>query len=104
MLGAAIMENPLLPRESGQFVAGCSRDVFVEGSGVQKVAEMLYSLRNSDDLSASGWKKANPLAPTSTSDQGSLSVRKLLSLIHGFCPLEKISKIIYESFLPIFFF
>uniref|UniRef100_A0A3B4WDU3 Queuosine 5'-phosphate N-glycosylase/hydrolase n=1 Tax=Seriola lalandi dorsalis TaxID=1841481 RepID=A0A3B4WDU3_SERLL len=57
------METPLLPRESGQFVAERSRDVFVEEEGVQKVAEMLYTLRHSDCLTASGWKMANPLAP-----------------------------------------
>ncbi len=69
----SIMEPPLLPRESGRFIAERSRDVFVEEEGVQKVAEMLYSLRHSDDLTASGWKKANPLAPEPTSDQGSLT-------------------------------
>lgn len=67
-----IMEPPLCPRESGQFIAERSKDVFVEEEGVQKVAEMLYNLRHSDDLTASGWKKANPLAPEPTSDQGSL--------------------------------
>uniref|UniRef100_A0A3Q0R424 Queuosine 5'-phosphate N-glycosylase/hydrolase n=1 Tax=Amphilophus citrinellus TaxID=61819 RepID=A0A3Q0R424_AMPCI len=65
------MEKPLLPRESGQFIAERSRDVFVEDEGVEKMAEVLYSLRHSDDLTASGWKKANPLAPAPTSDQGS---------------------------------
>lgn len=66
------METPLLPRESGQFIAERSRDVFVEEKGVHKVAEMLYALRHSESLTASGWKEANPLAPTPTSDQGSL--------------------------------
>lgn len=65
------METPLLPRESGQFIAERSRDVFVEEEGVQKVAEMLYTLRLSDALTANGWKMANPLAPAPTSDQGS---------------------------------
>lgn len=69
------MEAPLFPRESGQFIAERSRDVFVEDEGVQKAAEMLYGLRHSDDLTASGWKKANPLAPEPTSDQGSLPPR-----------------------------
>ncbi|XP_055367976.1 queuosine salvage protein isoform X2 [Betta splendens] len=63
------MEAPLFPRESGQFIAERSQDVFVEDEGVQKVAEMLFTLRHSDDLTASGWKKANPLAPAPTSDQ-----------------------------------
>ncbi|CAJ1068940.1 queuosine salvage protein [Xyrichtys novacula] len=67
--GAVNMEPPLCPRESGQFIAERSQDVFVKEEGVQKVAEMLYSLRNSDELTASGWKKANPLAPAPNSDQ-----------------------------------
>lgn len=65
------MEPLLFPRESGQFVAEQSQDVFVEEEGVRKVAQMLYALRGSDELSASGWKMANPLAPAPTSDQGS---------------------------------
>lgn len=68
-----IMDSPLLPRESGQFIAERSRDVFVEEEGVTKVAEMLYSLRHDDVLTASCWKTANPLAPAPTSDQGSPS-------------------------------
>ena len=71
----SVMEPPLFPRESGQFIAERSRDVFVEEEGVQKVAEMLFNLRHTDDLTASGWKKANPLAPVPTSDQGSLNSR-----------------------------
>ncbi|KAM3868408.1 queuosine 5'-phosphate N-glycosylase/hydrolase [Diretmus argenteus] len=63
------MEPPLSPRESGQFVAERSRDVFVEEEGVRRVAEMLYTLRHSEELTASGWKKANPLAPAPMSDQ-----------------------------------
>ncbi|XP_053726136.1 queuosine salvage protein [Synchiropus splendidus] len=63
------MESPLPPRESGQFVAERSLDVFVEEAGVRAAAEMLYALRHSEDLSASGWKKANPLAPEPCSDQ-----------------------------------
>lgn len=59
------MEPPPSPRESGQFIAERSRDVLVDDEGVQTVAEMLYRLRHSDELTASGWKKANPLAPTS---------------------------------------
>lgn len=66
------MTKPLFPRESGRFVAERSQDVFIEDAGVQKVAEMLYDLRHSDALTASGWKQANPLAPAPTSDQGSL--------------------------------
>lgn len=65
------MEPHLFPRESGQFIAERSRDVFVEQGGVQKVAEMLYNLRHSDDMTVSSWKKANPLAPAPNSDQGS---------------------------------
>lgn len=68
---ASLMETRLFPRESGQFIAEHSQDVFVEEEGVQKVAEMLFTLRHSEDLTASGWKNANPLAPAPTSDQGS---------------------------------
>jgi len=67
------MERPLPPRESGLFVAARSQDVFVEEEGVRRAAEMLYALRHSEELTASGWKKANPLAPRDTVDQGSLS-------------------------------
>ena len=74
---ASIMEPPLYPRESGQFVAERSLDVSVEEEGVQKAAEMLYTLRHSDELTASGWKKANPLAPAPTSDQGSSVSREM---------------------------
>ncbi|XP_068167409.1 queuosine 5'-phosphate N-glycosylase/hydrolase [Antennarius striatus] len=63
------MNSSLSPRESGQFIAERSQDVFVEAQGVQKVAEILYKLRHSDSLTASGWKKANPLAPAPTSDE-----------------------------------
>lgn len=63
------MAAPLFPRESGQFIAERSKDVSVEEEGVQKAAEMLYSLRHTDHLNATGWKKANSLAPVATSDQ-----------------------------------
>ncbi|XP_010875081.2 queuosine salvage protein [Esox lucius] len=63
------MEAPLNPRESGRFVAEHSQDVFVEEEGMQRLAEMLFALRKSEELTASGWKKANPLAPSPTSDQ-----------------------------------
>lgn len=96
------MEKPLLPRESGQFIAERSRDVFVEDEGVQKVVEMLYSLRHSDDLTASGWKKANPLAPEPTSDQGSVprpSLTEYLSLYTVLCKsLERPSHVFIFCF------
>ncbi|CAG5923701.1 unnamed protein product [Menidia menidia] len=76
-----MMEKPLLPRESGQFVAEHSRDVSVVDAGVQKVAEMLYDLRHSDALTASGWKTANPLAPAPTSDQGSFYQHQALNWV-----------------------
>lgn len=68
------MDAPLFPRESGQFIAERSKDVSVQDDGVQKVADMLYNLRNTDHLNATGWKKANPLAPAATSDQVSREV------------------------------
>ncbi|CAL8328763.1 unnamed protein product [Arctogadus glacialis] len=66
------MDRPLPPLESGRFVAARSQDVFVDVEGVHRAAEMLYALRHSEELTASGWKKANPLAPRDTADQGSV--------------------------------
>ncbi len=63
------MEKPLSPRESGQFVAERSRDVFVDEDGVKRVAQMIYDLRESEEFTASGWKKMNPLAPPPDSDE-----------------------------------
>lgn len=68
---AVLMESPLPPRESGKYIAERSQDVSVEDGGVQRVAEMLYNLRHGDSLTATFWKKANPLAPTHSSDQAS---------------------------------
>ena len=62
------MEEPMSPRESGQWVAELSRDVFIEEEGVRRAAEMLYALRDSDVFTPQGWKKMNPLAPTFDSD------------------------------------
>ncbi|RXN31019.1 UPF0553 C9orf64-like protein [Labeo rohita] len=63
------MEKPLSPRESGQFVAERSRDVFVDEDGVKRVAQMIYELRESEEFTASGWKMMNPLAPSPDSDE-----------------------------------
>lgn len=63
------MEKPLSPRESGQFVAERSRDVFVDEDGVKRVAQMIYELRDSEEFTASGWKMMNPLAPSPDSDE-----------------------------------
>lgn len=62
------MEQTLSPRESGRFVSERSRDVFVDEDGVKRVAQMIYELRDSDEFTASGWKKMNPLAPSPDSD------------------------------------
>lgn len=62
------MEQPLSPRDSGQYVAERSRDVIVDEEGVRKVAEMLYALRYSREFSPSGWKMMNPLAPSFDKD------------------------------------
>ncbi|XP_059194176.1 queuosine salvage protein isoform X2 [Centropristis striata] len=88
-IGQCIMEPPLLPRESGQFIAERSQDVFVEDEGVQKVAEMLYNLRHSDALTTSGWKKANPLAPATTSDQALNWVFVVDTMNFSFWPEEE---------------
>lgn len=58
-----------MPRESGQYVAERSRDVFVDEEGVKKVAEMLYTLRDSEAFTASGWKMMNSLAPSPDTDE-----------------------------------
>lgn len=71
LMFAVLMESPLPPRESGKYIAERSQDVSVEDGGVQRVAEMLYNLRHGDSLTATFWKKANPLAPTHSSDQAS---------------------------------
>lgn len=63
------MEESLSPRESGQFVSEQSRDVFVDEEGAKCVAQMIYELRESEDFTASGWKKNNPLAPPPDSDE-----------------------------------
>lgn len=76
------MEPLLFPLESGRFIAEQSKDVSVQEEGVQKVAEMLYNLRNTDHLNATGWKKANPLAPAATSDQVSAEVMDPYSCRH----------------------
>ncbi|XP_058245980.1 queuosine salvage protein [Hemibagrus wyckioides] len=62
------MEQPLMPRESGQYVAERSRDVFVDEDGVKKMAEMLYTLRDSEAFSPSTWKLMNHLAPSRDMD------------------------------------
>ncbi|XP_066499231.1 queuosine salvage protein isoform X2 [Hoplias malabaricus] len=61
--------EPLSPRESGRFVAERSKDVFVDEKGVQRVAEMLYQLKDSEEFTASGWKKMNQLAPSLDTEQ-----------------------------------
>ncbi|RXN38503.1 UPF0553 C9orf64-like protein [Labeo rohita] len=63
------MEKALSPRESSQFVAERSRDVFVDEDGVKRVAQMIYELRESEEFTASGWKMMNPLAPSPDSDE-----------------------------------
>ncbi|XP_026868021.2 queuosine salvage protein isoform X2 [Electrophorus electricus] len=63
------MEQPMTPQQSGQFVFERSRDVFVDEEGVESVAEMLYRLRDSEEFTASGWKKMNPLAPAPDTDE-----------------------------------
>ncbi|KAL4630117.1 hypothetical protein GN956_G17305 [Arapaima gigas] len=63
------MDAPLLPRESGQFVAERSHDVFIEEEGVRRAAEMLYALRGCKEFTPEGWKTMNPLAPSCGSEE-----------------------------------
>lgn len=63
------MEEPLPPRESGQFVSERSRDVFVNEDGAKRLAQTIYELRQSEDFTVGVWKKNNPLAPPPDSDE-----------------------------------
>ncbi|MBN3314319.1 QSPP protein, partial [Atractosteus spatula] len=62
------MEAPLLPRDSGKFIAENSKDVFIEEEGVRRIAEMLYAKRGCKEFTAEGWKQMNPLAPFCNTD------------------------------------
>ncbi|XP_062310238.1 queuosine salvage protein isoform X2 [Osmerus eperlanus] len=86
---ATKLQPPLPPRESGEFVAESSKDVRVEEEGVRRVAEMLYALRDSEELTASAWKKANPLAPAPTSDQALNWVFVVDTMNFSFWPEQK---------------
>ncbi|XP_056447598.1 queuosine salvage protein [Gadus chalcogrammus] len=83
------MDRPLPPLDSGRFVAARSQDVFVDVEGVHRAAEMLYALRHSEDLTASGWKKANPLAPRDTADQALNWVFVVDTMNFSFWPEEE---------------
>lgn len=86
---ATDLQPPLPPRESGEFVAKSSKDVRVDEEGVRRVAEMLYALRDSEELTASAWKKANPLAPAPTSEQALNWVFVVDTMNFSFWPEQK---------------
>ncbi|XP_020822586.1 queuosine 5'-phosphate N-glycosylase/hydrolase [Phascolarctos cinereus] len=57
------MEAPLPPRESAEFVAVRSQDVFVEKAGVDRVAEMLLEKVPGREFGLGGWKSLHELNP-----------------------------------------
>ncbi|XP_056661919.1 Q-nucleotide N-glycosylase 1 isoform X1 [Monodelphis domestica] len=57
------MEPPLPPRESAEFVASNSQDVFIEAAGVERVAEMLLEKIPGREFSLEGWKTLHELNP-----------------------------------------
>ncbi|XP_051689719.1 queuosine 5'-phosphate N-glycosylase/hydrolase isoform X2 [Oryctolagus cuniculus] len=57
------MDAPLPPRESAQFIAERSRDVFIDGGGVRRVAELLLAEASGPGLRLEGWKALHELNP-----------------------------------------
>ncbi|XP_013927587.1 PREDICTED: UPF0553 protein C9orf64 homolog [Thamnophis sirtalis] len=62
------MEAFLNPKESAKFIAENSRDVYIEDSGVQKVAEMLFDKVTGKEFSVAGWKSSHELNPQEASE------------------------------------
>lgn len=57
------MDAPLPPRESAKFIAEHSRDVFIDGGGVRRVAELLLAEASGPGLRLEGWKALHELNP-----------------------------------------
>ncbi|XP_073084823.1 queuosine 5'-phosphate N-glycosylase/hydrolase isoform X2 [Manis javanica] len=57
------MDEPLTPRASAQFIAENSRDVFIDGEGVRKVADLLLARASGPELRLGGWKALHELNP-----------------------------------------
>ncbi|KAG8432684.1 hypothetical protein GDO86_017069 [Hymenochirus boettgeri] len=57
------MSVPLLPRETGKFIAENSKDVFVETVGVKTLAEKLFEKIGRNEITLKGWKSLHELNP-----------------------------------------
>nr|XP_008539326.1 PREDICTED: UPF0553 protein C9orf64 homolog isoform X2 [Equus przewalskii] len=57
------MDGLLTPRESAKFVAENSRDVFIDGGGVRRVAELLLAKASGPELRVGAWKALHELNP-----------------------------------------
>lgn len=57
------MDGFLTPRESAKLIAENSRDVFIDGGGVRRVAELLLPKVSGPELSLAGWKTLHELNP-----------------------------------------
>lgn len=61
--GKGEMDGPLTPRESAKFIAENSRDVFIDGGGVRRVAELLLAKVSGPELDLGSWKALHELNP-----------------------------------------
>ncbi|XP_037350013.1 queuosine salvage protein [Talpa occidentalis] len=57
------MDGLLTPRESAKFIAENSRQVFIDGGGVRRVAELLLPQVSRPELRVEGWKALHELNP-----------------------------------------
>ncbi|XP_026949968.1 queuosine 5'-phosphate N-glycosylase/hydrolase isoform X2 [Sagmatias obliquidens] len=57
------MDGLLTPRESAEFIAENSRDVFIDGGGVRRVAELLLAKAAGPELRVGAWKALHELNP-----------------------------------------
>ena len=62
------MDGPLTPRESAKFITENSRDVFIDGGGVRRVAELLLAKLSSPELCRGAWKALHELNPRSADE------------------------------------
>ncbi|XP_066897363.1 queuosine 5'-phosphate N-glycosylase/hydrolase isoform X2 [Kogia breviceps] len=57
------MDGLLTPRESAEFIAENSRDVFIDSGGVRRVAELLLAKAAGPELRVVAWKALHELNP-----------------------------------------
>lgn len=62
------MDGPLPPRESAKFIAENSRDVFIDGGGLRRVAELLLAKVSGPELRLGAWKDLHELNPRSADE------------------------------------